>query len=91
MKDGRTKNVIFPSLKKYLSWRVKGSSFTVCTPECLSPRTFIDLNWGSVARDKDESEEIESIETTEEGVVEMGEMERSLDAQEMICGVMISQ
>jgi hypothetical protein len=31
------------------------------------------------------------METTEEGVVEMGEMERSLTAaQEMICGVMIS-
>lgn len=32
------------------------------------------------------------METTEEGVVEMGEMERSLTAaQEMICGVMISK
>jgi hypothetical protein len=49
---------------------------------------FIDLNRGCVARDKDDSEEIESIETTEE-VVEMGEMERSLAAQEMICGAMI--
>jgi hypothetical protein len=45
-----------------------------------------------VAGDKDDSEEIESIETTEEGVVETGEMERSLAAQEMICGaMMISQ
>lgn len=44
-----------------------------------------------MARDKDDSEDIESMETTEEGVVEMGEMERSLTAaQEMICGVMIS-
>lgn len=30
------------------------------------------------------------METTEEGVVEMGEMERSLAGQEMICGAMIS-
>ena len=50
---------------------------------------FIDLNRGSAARDKDDTEEIESIETTEEVVVEMGEMERSLAGQEMICGVMI--
>jgi len=58
--------------------------------ESLSPRTFINLKWGCVARDRDDSEEIESIETTEEEAVEMGEMERSLAAQEMICGVMIS-
>ena len=70
---------------------MKGSSFAGCTPECLSPGTFIDLNRGCVARDKDESEEIESIETTEEGDEEMGEMERSLAGHEMICGVMISQ
>jgi hypothetical protein len=44
-----------------------------------------------VAREKDDSEEIESIETTEVVLVEMGEMERSFAAaQEMICGVMIS-
>jgi hypothetical protein len=48
------------------------------------------LNRGCVARDKDDSEEIESIESTEEGVVEMGEMERSLAGQEMTCGAMIS-
>jgi hypothetical protein len=46
------------------------------------------LNLGCVTRDKDDPEEIESMETTEEGAVEMGEMERSLAAQEMICGVM---
>jgi len=91
IKDGRTKNVIFPSLKKYLSWRVKGSSVACCTPNSLSPRKLIDLGRGWVARDKDDSEEIESIETTEEGVVDMGEMERSLAAQEMICGAMISK
>jgi len=51
----------------------------------------MDLTWDCAVRAKDESEEIESIETTEEGVVEMGEMERSLAAQEMICGVMISK
>jgi hypothetical protein len=90
IKDGRTKKVIFPSLKKYLSWLVKGSSVACCIPDSLSPRKLIDLGRGWVARDKDDSEEIESIETTEEGVVDMGEMERSL-AQEMICGVMISK
>lgn len=52
----------------------------------------IDLTRGCVARDKDDTEDIESIETTEVGVVEMGEIERSLAAaQEMICGVMISK
>ncbi len=50
----------------------------------------MDLTRGCETRDKDDSEEIESIETTEVGVVEMGEMERSLAAQEMICGAMIS-
>jgi hypothetical protein len=49
----------------------------------------MDLTWDGIARDKDESDEIDSIETTE---VEMGEMERSLAAQEMICGgAMISK
>lgn len=73
IKGGRTKNVIFPSLKKYLSWRPK---FGWCTPDSLSPRKFIDITRGCVARDIDDSEEIESMETTEE-VVEMGEMGRS--------------
>ena len=46
----------------------------------------MDLTRDCVARVDDESEEIDSIETTEVGVVEIGEMERSLAAQEMICG-----
>jgi hypothetical protein len=49
----------------------------------------MDLTWVGAAREKDELEESESIETTE---VETGEMERSFAAQEMICGgVMISK
>ena len=43
----------------------------------------MDLTWGGAAREKEEFEESESIETTEE---ETGEMERSVAAQEMICG-----
>jgi hypothetical protein len=50
------------------------------------------LSRDCTARVKDESEEIDSIETTEVGVVEIGEMERSLAVQEMICGgAMISK
>lgn len=70
---------------------MKGS-FARCTPDSLSPRNrgeLMDLTWDGIARDKDESDEIDSIETTD---VEMGEMERSLAAQEMICGgAMISK
>jgi hypothetical protein len=46
----------------------------------------MDLTRDWVARVDDESEEIDSIETTEVGVVEIGEMGRSFAAQEMICG-----
>jgi hypothetical protein len=74
---------------------VKGSLFAWRTPGSLSPRNrgkLMDLTRDCVARVDNESEEIESIETTEVGVVEIGEMERSFAAQEMICGgAMISK